>query len=274
MTKPTEGPLVIIGGHEDREGDRKILKEVARRVGKGKLVLATIASREPEGTLEKYQSALGDLGVQDVRELYLGDREEAFGQDALAALEGAAAVFFSGGDQLRITSHLGGTPLLDRILDISRKGGLIAGTSAGASVLSGTMIVSGPQDETYRDSELNMAPGLGLLPEAIIDQHFAQRGRIARLVGAVAHNPSHLGIGIDEDTAVIVEDGHFKVCGSGAVYILDASAVTRCNVANLGEDQALSVHGLKLHVLAEGDRFDLTTRQPKPAPSRQEKDDA
>lgn len=274
MKKPTEGPLVIIGGHEDHDGDRKILQEVARRAGKGKLVLATIASREPEGTLEKYQSSLGDMGVEEVCELYLGDREEAFGQGALAALEGATAIFFSGGDQLRITSHLGGTPVLDRIVDIFRKGGLIAGTSAGASVLSGTMIVSGPQDETYRDSALNMAPGLGFLAQAIIDQHFAQRGRISRLVGAVAHNPGHLGIGIDEDTAIIVEDGHFNVCGTGAVHILDASEVTRCNVANLDEDEALSIHGLTLHVLAEGDRFDLHSRQPKPAPAREKMDDA
>lgn len=269
----THGPLVIIGGHEDHEGERKILKEVAKRAGR-KLVLATIASREPEGTLEKYQTSLGALGVKDICELYLDDREQAFGQDSLAALEDATAVFFSGGDQLRITSHIGGTPLLSRILEIFHGGGLIAGTSAGASVLSGTMIVTGSQDEAYREGDLSMAPGLDLVPDTIIDQHFAERGRIGRLVGAVAHNPSHLGIGLDEDTAIIVEDGHFKVCGSGAVYMLDAADVSRCNVANLGEDEALSVHGMKLHVLAEGDRFELGTRTPKPAPSRREMDDA
>lgn len=269
----THGPLVIIGGHEDHEGERKILKEVAKRAG-NKLVLATIASREPKGTLEKYQAALGDLGVQGLCELYLSDRQKAFGQEALAALDGASAIFFSGGDQLRITSHIGGTPLLDRILEIFHGGGLIAGTSAGASVLSSTMIVTGSQDEAYREADLSMARGLDLVPQTIIDQHFAERGRIARLVGAVAHNPGHLGIGLDENTAIIVEDGHFKVCGDGGVYIIDAADVTRSNVANLEDDAALSVHGMKLHVLAEGDRYDLSTRTPKPAPSRQDKDDA
>ncbi len=270
----SRGPLVIIGGHEDHEGDRKILKEVAKRVGEGKLVLATIASREPEGTLEKYQTSLGELGVTDICELYLRDREEAFGTAALAALEGATAIFFSGGDQLRITSHIGGTPLLDRVVEIFQGGGMIAGTSAGASVLGGTMIVAGSQDAAYREGDLSMAPGLGLLPDAIIDQHFAERGRIARLVGAVAHNPSHLGIGLDENTAILVEDGQFMVCGSGSVYMIDASDMTRSNVANLEDDEALSAHGMKLHVLSEGDIFDLSTRTPKPAPPRQGKDDA
>lgn len=261
-TAGKRGTLIIIGGHEDHEGDKVILKEVASHVRNGKLVLATIASHEPEGYLEKYQQSFADLGVGEVTELYVEDRMEAGDEAKLKALDEVEAVFFSGGDQLRITSQIGGTPIFDRVMDIYRNGGVIAGTSAGASMMSDTMLVKGSSRTSFRVGDVRMAPGLGLLPNVIIDQHFAERGRIGRLIGAVSQNPRELGIGIDEDTAIVVQGDEFRVIGSGAVYLVDASGATHSDVAESDSNVTLSIHDLKLHVLSSGDRFDFLTRRP------------
>jgi cyanophycinase len=226
------------------------------------LVLATIASHSPEGYLEKYQNSFGELGISDVAELYIEDRVEAAHEEKLQALDGVNAVFFSGGDQLRITSQIGGTPICDRIRAIFEAGGVIAGTSAGASAMSETMLVKGQNASSYRTGDVRMAPGLGFLPNAIIDQHFAERGRIGRLIGAVSQNPRELGIGIDEDTAIVVTGQQFRVIGSGAVYLVDASAVTYSDVAESRTNAAPSIYDLKLHVLTSGEMFDLSTRRP------------
>jgi cyanophycinase len=257
-----QGTLIIIGGHEDHEGEKIILKEVASRVQNGRLVLATIASHEPEGYLEKYQASFAELGVHEVTELYVEDRIEASDEAKIKALDDVNAVFFSGGDQLRITSQIGGTRIYDRVLEIFASGGVIAGTSAGASMMSDTMLVKGTSGASFRVGDVRMAPGLGLLPNVIIDQHFAERGRIGRLIGAISQNPRELGIGIDEDTAIVVQDQQFRVIGSGAVYLVDASSATHSDVAEVGSNVTLSIHNLKLHVLSSGDRFDLATRQP------------
>lgn len=256
------GTLVIIGGHEDHDGDRVILKEVASLVPNGRLVLATIASHEPDGYLEKYQRSFGELGIKDVIELYVNDRLEAAHEKKISALEDVSAVFFSGGDQLRITSQIGDTPIDERVHEIYEAGGVIAGTSAGASVMSDTMMVKGPNAASFRIGHIRMAPGLGLLPNVIIDQHFAERGRIGRLIGAVSQNPRVLGIGIDEDTAIVVKGEMFKVIGSGAVYLVDAAGVTHSNIAEGEPDAALSIHDLRVHVLSSGDAFDLALRRP------------
>ena len=256
------GPLIVIGGHEDKEGDRVILRAVAERLGGGKLVLATIASHQPEGCLESYQRAFADLGVTDLVELYVNDRGETHDVEKLSAFEGAAGVFFSGGDQLRIASQIGDTSIEKRVRAIHEAGGLIAGTSAGASVMSETMLAGGTSSESHRIGDLNMAPGLGLIRDAIIDQHFAERGRIGRLLGAVAHNPRILGVGIDEDTAILVEGGRFSVLRSGAVYVVDAEGVTQSNITEARSATALSLHDVRLHVLASGDAFDLDRRAP------------
>ena len=273
MTMASEpGPLIIIGGHEDKEGEKTILKAVADQVRGGKLVLATIASHEPDGYFESYQQAFGELGVTDLVELYVNDRSETHDAEKLKVFEGAAGVFFSGGDQLRIASQIGDTPIERRVADIHRAGGLVAGTSAGASVMSETMLVGGASSESYRIGELRMAPGLGLIRNAIIDQHFAERGRIGRLLGAVAHNPRILGIGIDENTAIIARSNHFDVIGSGAVYVVDAEGATQSNIAAAGVATALSIHEVRMHVLASGDGFDLAARTP--APPRPEREGA
>lgn len=256
------GPLIIIGGHEDKDGDRVILKEVARRLDGGKLVLATVASHKPEGYFESYEKAFADLGVAELVELYLNDRAETHDPEKLQLFDDAAGVFFSGGDQLRISSQVGDTPIEKKLLEIHERGGVIAGTSAGAAVMSETMLVGGSNQESYRIGDLHMAPGLGLVTDAIIDQHFAERGRIGRLLGAVAHNPRMLGIGIDEDTAIVLEDGLFRVIGAGGVYVVDAEDVSQSNIAEAQAACALSMHDVRLHVLSSGDSFELATRRP------------
>lgn len=256
------GTLVIIGGHEDREGDRVILREVARRMRGRKLVLATVASHQPEGYFDQYQRAFEDLGVEELVELYVEDRIETEDDEKLRLLDDAEAVFFSGGDQLRITSQIGDTGIESRVRRIFDRGGLVAGTSAGASVMSETMLVKGASAESHRIGDLHMAPGLGLIRDVIIDQHFAERGRFGRLLGAVAHNPRVLGLGIDEDTAIVVEGDRFEVIGSGAVYAVDGSHVSHSNIAEASSQEALSMHDVRLHVLASGDAFDLRARRP------------
>jgi cyanophycinase len=262
-----KGTLIIIGGHEDRdpEGKRTILREVAKRVNGGKLVLATVASHQPEGYFDEYEKAFADLELGDLCELYVEDRAEASKPEKLDIIDDAAAIFFSGGDQLRITSQIGDTSIEAKVRALYERGGLIAGTSAGASVMSDTMLVKGTSSETHRIGDLHMSPGLGLVRDVIIDQHFAERGRFGRLIGAVAHNPRVLGIGIDEDTAAVVEGDEFYVIGSGAVYVVDGENVSHSNVAEASPERVLSMHDVRVHVMGTGDRYDLRRRKPIPA---------
>jgi cyanophycinase len=265
-TDRPKGCLIIIGGHEDRDpkGDRAILREVARHIRGGKLVLATVASHQPEGYFPEYQKAFADLDIGELVELYVEERAEAHDRDKLRVLDDAAGVFFSGGDQLRITSQIGDTGIEAKVRQLYERGGVVAGTSAGASVMSETMLVKGTSKETHRIGDLHMAPGMGLVRDVIIDQHFAERGRFGRLIGAVAHNPRVLGLGIDEDTAAVVEGDGFHVIGSGAVYVVDGADVSYCNVAEARAECALSMHNVRVHVLSSGDSFDLKTRKPRP----------
>ena len=158
---------------------------------------------------------------------------------------------------------IGGSPVYDAIKELCINGGIIAGTSAGASVMSDTMIVEGEDDESPHKCTLKMSPGLGLVKNIIIDQHFAQRGRVGRLLTAIAQNPEVLGIGIDEDTAILVSDkGTAEVIGSGAVYFIDGSGITYSNVSEQYSNEILSMFNVKLHVLKEGDKFDLLKKIP------------
>src|ERR1051325_4132924 len=258
--------LIIIGGHEDRSNDSAILGEVARRVGSGKLVVSTVAiPNNPEGLVEQYEKAFRALGVKHLYKLEINDREEATRESKARILEGATGVFFTGGDQMKITSQVGDTLIFRRIQEIYEEGGVIAGTSAGAAVMSETMLVDGGDEESHKiGGSLRMAPGLGLISGVIIDQHFMERGRIGRLIGAVAQNPKNLGIGIDEQTAIVVERGNgFYVLGSGAVYVLDGSEVTYSNIAEAAQHKTLSIYNVKMHMLSQGDRFDLIRRAPR-----------
>jgi cyanophycinase len=265
-----KGSLVIIGGHEDRTGERRILRAVAERLGDdGKIVVCTVASAEPQSLWEEYESAFRAIGVPHVFRLDIDAREDAMSARAIRILEGATGVFFTGGDQLKITSQIGDTPVYSRVQEIFEAGGVIAGTSAGASAMSETMLVTNNGDASYRiKSALLMAPGLGLAHDMLIDQHFAERGRMARLIGAVTQNPRVLGVGIDEDTAMIVEQNRqFRVLGAGAVYVVDASKATYSNIGDEDSDRTLSSFGLTIHMLSQADRFDLFTRTPYPHPA-------
>lgn len=257
--------LIIIGGKEERSSEEVILAEVARRVGAGKLVVSTVAMREGTDQLFKeYERAFRSLGVKHVFNLEISERGEGTLESKVKILDDATGVFFTGGDQLKITSHIGDTPVFQRIREIYDEGGVICGTSAGAAAMSETMLVEGGDEESHAiGGSVRMAPGLGLIGGVVIDQHFMERGRVGRLMGAVAQNPKNLGIGIDERTSIVVERGEsFYVLGSGAVYVIDGTGVSYSNIAEEALGKTLSVYDLKVHVLSQGDRFDLAERLP------------
>jgi cyanophycinase len=257
--------LIIIGGAEDKKGDKKILKEVCEHIEKESelLVIVTVATEKPLEVGIEYTDLFHSMGIKNVGVLHVANREDALNSKNIELIEKASLVFFTGGDQLRITSILGGTPLYSCMKRKHTQGCVFVGTSAGASVMSDNMIVTGMDDESPRKCTLKMAPGLGLITGVIIDQHFAQRGRVGRLLVGVAENPEILGIGIDEDTSIIVsKENSLRVLGSGAVYIIDGSEICDTNVSEQHQDDMLSIFNVKMHVLKAGDKFDLKTRTP------------
>jgi cyanophycinase len=265
------GRLLVIGGREDKQNGKLILRELARLVGGGKIVIAPLASESPDEVWAEYEALLRGLGVPHVYHLRIEERADAESPRSMRVMEGATAVFFTGGDQLKITSLIGDTPVFSRTVEIFLDGGTIAGTSAGAAVMSETMIVAGHGGggATYRIGELlQLAPGFGLAKDMVIDQHFAERGRMGRLMGVVAQNPRILGLGIDEDTAVEMRPHRdFRVLGGGGVYVVDGSKVRYTNVAEEDRDRAMSIFGVQVHVLSQGDVFDLATRTPRQRPA-------
>lgn len=265
MGERVKGHLFIIGGAEDKTGRMEILAEIVRLTDGGRVVVMTTATEHPEEAGRDYERLFSDLGAREVESIRIDTRREAEGQEAARALRRADAVFFTGGDQLRITSILGGTRAYEALFDAYRCGALIAGTSAGASALSSTMIVGGLDNDQARKCTLKMAPGLGLMEQALIDQHFAQRGRLGRLLCGVAENPHVLGIGIDEDTAIRVEpDARFFVLGSGAVTVIDGATLRDSNVSELAPNEILAIEGVTLHVLPREYGYDMKTRKVLP----------
>lgn len=265
MDEILRGNLIIIGGAEDKKGEKDILKEVCSKIDREKdeLVIATIATDLPKEVGAEYRNIFEKLGVRNINILNVEERKDAHEMHNIDMIQRASLVFFTGGDQLKITSLLGGTPLYDAIHESHENGCVYVGTSAGASVVSDTMIITGDDEQSPKKCTLKMAPGLGLIKNVVIDQHFAQRGRIGRILVAIAENPESLGIGIDEDTAIKVSSkGEFEVAGSGAVYIIDGSTITFTNVSEQYPDEILSMFDIKMHVLKSGDKFDLNTRQP------------
>ena len=262
--------MIVIGGREDKVGDKLILSEVARRVGRGKLVIAAVASKYPEPLFDEYDRVFRSLGLKHIAKLEIHNRSEANDETKIRVLDDAAGVFFTGGDQLRITSQLGDTPVHRRIKDIYESQGLIAGTSAGASVMCETMIVSSgnPYSHKVKDS-IKLAPGFGLIGGMIIDQHFSERSRMVRLLGSIAQNPKNLGLGIDEQTALIIEgERTFYVLGSGAVYVIDGGGISFSNITEEEINKTVSMYDVRLHVLSQGDKFDLSNRRPEKLSSR------
>lgn len=264
------GTLIIVGGHENKDEDPLILKEVARHVGDGKLVVATVASDLPNEMWDDDQRIFRRLGVRHLHKRHVETREDAAGESKRKILDDATGVFFTGGDQPKITSLLGASPLCERLDEIYSDGGLIAGTSAGASVMSDTMLVGGGGNGSARIGDtVRMAPGLSLINEVLIDQHFAERGRVGRLLGAVAQNPRQLGVGIDENTAIVLTDQgrRFRVIGEGAVYVINGWDISYAKLTEEDMNAARSVFGTRIDVLSQGDEFDMETRTPKSHPA-------
>jgi cyanophycinase len=259
------GNLIIIGGAEDKKDKCEILKEVTRKSSKqeGPLIVLTAATDYPEEVGAAYLSTFRRLNFNDVRVVDIKNRDDANRLDYGNGIQDCSCIFFTGGDQLKITSLIGGTYLLESLKTAYKNGVLIVGTSAGASCLCSTMIVSGIDDESPRKCTIKMAPGLDIIRGVLIDQHFAQRGRIGRLLNAVAQNPEIVGVGIDENTAVVIEGSStFRVIGSGAVTIADGKVMTHTNVSELSPDESLAITDIKLHILPKGYGFNILDRLP------------
>ena len=265
MGEKSKGYLVLIGGAEDKKNKCDILKKVVGLSGKEKahLTVITAATVKSQEVGQDYVRVFTNLGVKDVVALDIKSRQDAQQNHIVERIEKSTGIFFTGGDQLRITSLLGGSPVYHALHKAYKKGVLLCGTSAGASAMTATMVVGGDDNETPGGSSLNMAPGLGFLEEVVVDQHFAQRGRIGRLLVAVAYNPHILGVGIDEDTAILVNpEAVFTVEGSGTVTVIDGSCIDFTNVSELTPGEPLALFDAKIHVLSPGTSFDLNTRCP------------
>lgn len=273
MKQSADGRLLIVGGAEDKSGDCIILRRFIELAGDrdSRIVVITAATEYPESVGREYRALFQELDAGEVRVLHVSDREQANDRDNIDILKDRTGIYFTGGDQLRITSIVGGTALDAYLRQVWTNGAVVAGTSAGASAMSDSMIVDGGGKEEPKKCTVKLAPGLGLVQQAVIDQHFAQRGRIGRLLGAVAQNPYILGIGIDEDTAIEVHaDNRFGVIGSGSVTIIDGRSITISNVSEARPKEPLALADVRLHVLPKGYYFDLTERRPV-VPSKEEK---
>jgi cyanophycinase len=265
MSSRPKGRLIIIGGHEDKQDDEVILKAVAQRARgeQGSLVVVTVATQQPEEVGRQYRTLFRGLGVQHVDVVDIRTREEAAEEKHVEQIAKAKVIFFTGGDQLRISSQIGDSPLFRCMRERYQEGATIAGTSAGAAAMPETMLIAGANDSSNRISALEMAPGLAFLSGVVIDSHFAERGRMGRLLGAVAQNPRNIGLGIDEDTAIIVTgQQRLEVLGSGAVYVVDGIDISYSSLSEQQPEGIVSIVDIKLHVLGAGDRFDLHTRRP------------
>lgn len=259
-----QGELVIIGGAEDMEGECQILREFVRRSGglKAQIVVLTAASSLPGEVGEEYIGIFKRLGAETVEVVDTRNPTDANRPEAIKRVAQATGIFFTGGDQARIIRSIKDTILDDVIRKRYADGAVIAGTSAGAAVMPNQMIVEGESGTNPRLDAVDMGPGMGFLPGVVVDQHFAQRGRLGRLLSAILLEPSVLGFGIDENTAVIVSGDEFEVIGEGAVTVVDESEKTYNNTNKVLKDEPVAVFGIKLHVLPEGCRFNLVTRQP------------
>jgi len=264
MGEKVKGNLIIIGGAEDKYGECRILKQVAEVIGgnEARLTILTTATQHPDAVGSEYRSVFNRLGTRHIDVLNVNSRDDANTDVNAEIVRNSTGIFFTGGDQLRITSILGGTKVYSTMKDAYARGVTIIGTSAGASGMSSTMIVDGNSNDPARKCTLKMAPGLGLLEEVIIDQHFDQRGRVGRLLCGVAENPDILGIGIDEDTAVKVSsNARFVVIGTNAVTVIDGRTIKSSNVSELKPDEIMAIINVTLHVLPEGYGFDMKNRE-------------
>lgn len=255
------GVLMPIGGAEDKLDDKIILSTFSQLAG-GKrariAIVPTASSIETAGL--RYKALFLGMGVEQAEVIYIGSREDANSADVLDHIDQATGIFLTGGNQMRLSAMIGGTRLERMVREANERGVVVAGTSAGASILSAHMVALGASGGTPKLRMAQMVAGFGLISNVIIDQHFRQRDRIGRLLALVSSNPGLLGLGIDEDTAAIIDgNGTIEVIGRHSLTIVDGSEMFSdiFQVKAYGE---ITISNAKLHVLTPGRRFDMATR--------------
>jgi len=276
-----KGRLIAIGGNEDKGTDPEpnsfqknnlnffelqILSRIVHEAGghDAKIEVITSASSIPEEVGQNYVDAFQKLGCKNVSVMDIRTREDAQKPEMLERISKCDSVMFSGGNQLRLSTIFGGTGFLETLYNryIDQKDFVIAGTSAGAMAMSNTMIYQGSSSEALFKGEVKITTGLAFIRDVIIDSHFVTRGRFGRLTQAVASNPSCMGIGLGEDTGVIIKDGRYlEALGSGLVILIDGHEIRHSNIADLREGSPLSIENLIVHVLAKGNCYDLKERK-------------
>ncbi len=256
------GYIIPIGGAEDKINDPAILRRFVKLCGgrQARIVIIPTASLASD-TGERYEAIFRDLGARHADALALESRSDCDSPDAMHTLEKATGVFLTGGNQLRLATHLGGTPIAKALRIVNARGVHVAGTSAGAAFLSEHMIAFGEEGASPRAGSVTLAPGLGLTNRVVIDQHFRQRDRLGRLLTALAYNPFAVGLGLDEDTAAFIgPDETIEITGSGAVTIVDPSGIEFSSMDKANRDDPVCLIGVKLHLLIQGATFQLHSR--------------
>ena len=260
------GFIIPIGGGEDRVKERHIHRRfVELSGGAGADIVVIPTASELETTGQDYNRIFRDLGAAAVDFLPITRRADCDNPRYLEMLDRATGIFITGGNQLRLSTIIGGTGIAQKIRRRNAAGAAVAGTSAGASIMSEHMIAGGESYSAPVEGAVSLAPGLGLTNAVIIDQHFTQRNRLGRLLAASSYNPFLIGLGIDEDTAAFIgPDGVFEVVGSGTVTVVDASGLSHSSMWEARPGQALTLLGLKVDVMGEGCRYDLVDRHAYP----------
>ncbi len=267
------GHLLVIGGAEDKYNERRILRKFLELAGKDGgetgVLIVPVASDFPEFAADIYVQAFRRLGIANPKVLRATSRQDVFEADAEALFDGVNGIFVTGGDQMRLVSLLGGTKFAQALSNkVAETNVVLAGTSAGAAGMSTSMIVRGEATPHPHKNSVRLSPGLGFLKNIIIDQHFTERGRISRLITAVSYNPYNLGIGIDENTAIILDsEGILEVFGAGSITIVDGSQITYNEIAEVDDFQSFSVCGVQLHILGDGLIYDYFARTPLQPPN-------
>jgi cyanophycinase len=265
----SQGSVIVIGGAEDKVRDRVILSRfVSLAGGEGaKIVVISTASSLGEQAGERYRRVFGELGVTHIKPLHAVTRVAANDETIVLPIQDATGIFLTGGNQLRLSSTIGGTRLAQAVLDRFQHGAVVAGTSAGASAMSSHMIAFGASGATPKQRMAQIAAGLGVLPGVIIDQHFQQRNRLGRLLSLIAQNPSLLGLGVDEDTAGLVGPDHImEVVGRGSITIVDGAG-SETDAWDVHGHRPIMISNVVLHSLPAGYRFDLQHRSRVLTPS-------
>ncbi|MEM8503407.1 MAG: cyanophycinase [Cyanobacteria bacterium P01_D01_bin.1] len=264
MTVSTQYPVMIIGGAEDKTNGCSILNAFVKSAGGDSATIGIIpsASREPAVVGNRYYQLFTAMGAPHVQVLDIRHRSECEEERWIEVLNDCSGVFITGGDQLRLRDLIGDTRLLQVLKEkLARAELVLAGTSAGAAIMGEQMIAGGSSGESPNQSLVDLTSGLGFVPELLVDQHFHNRNRMARLLSAIAAHPNRLGVGIDEDTCIaIAEDGISHVLGKGTITIIDPGNLTHTSYPESRETSPLSLHNLKVHILNQGDRYDYKAR--------------